>query len=209
MLEPSCALHAKYDSGHWRRGVHRLQLHPAADAGCVGLGRQSRQADLRGKPAQSGERFIEPALCLRPRRYWRPRSASKAAGNPSTQRYRPLRGGKPRRPLHLRARGFHSHQHRRHVRSIRRNSRLLERSSGAAAQEFPLPPRLHRRSVRFAGARRSGVQRNYSLRSEQPVRRLQSRFRSPGARLSSHLWPAHADHELLQQLRSVFSFRKS
>jgi hypothetical protein len=51
--------------------------------------------------------------------------------------------------------------------------------------------------------RRSGLQRDPPLRAEQPVLGQQGRQRPPGARLPPHLRPAGADHQLLEQLRSV------
>jgi dTDP-glucose 4,6-dehydratase len=45
---------------------------------------------------------------------------------------------------------------------------------------------------------RPGLQRDHSLRAQQPVLRVQSGFRSSGPRLSPHLWPPRSDHQLFQ-----------
>ena len=63
--------------------------------------------------------------------------------------------------------------------------------------------------LRLARARRSAVLRDHALCAEQSVCRVEGGDRSSGARLSSHLRLADADHELLEQLRAVSSFRKS
>ena len=52
-------------------------------------------------------------------------------------------------------------------------------------------------------AARSGVQRDHAVCAEQSVLGVEGRVRSPGARLSPHLRPADADHQLLEQLRAV------
>ena len=59
------------------------------------------------------------------------------------------------------------------------------------------------------GARRSGVHRDDAVRAEQPVLGVQGRVRPPGARLASHLRPADAHDQLLEQLRSAASSRRS
>ncbi len=49
----------------------------------------------------------------------------------------------------------------------------------------------------------------HTIRPEQSVCRVESCVRSPGARLSPHLWPADADHELLEQLRALSISREA
>jgi dTDP-glucose 4,6-dehydratase len=63
----------------------------------------------------------------------------------------------------------------------------LARCRPARARGVPLPPRLHRRGVRRAGAGRSAVHRNHALRSAQPLFRQQGGVRPSGARLAAHL----------------------
>ena len=61
----------------------------------------------------------------------------------------------------------------------------------------------HRRGLRLARARRTGLHRDALLRAEQPVLGEQGRERPPGARLAPHLRPAGADDQLLEQLRPL------
>ena len=54
--------YGKHDPRHrWGR-LHRIQLHPAADGAGFSLDREPRQAYLRGKSAQSGDRSNEQRM---------------------------------------------------------------------------------------------------------------------------------------------------
>ena len=67
---------------------------------------------------------------------------------------------------------------------------------------LPLPARLDRRGLRHAGRERP-VQRGDAVRAEFAIRGEQGGRGSSRAREFSHLRPARADHELLEQLRAV------
>ena len=68
-------------------------------------------------------------------------------------------------------------------------------------RQHPLPARLDRRGLRLARPDRPGLHRDHAVRAQQPLCGVQGGRGPPGARLSPHLRPADADHQLLQQLR--------
>ena len=73
---------------------------------------------------------------------------------------------------------------------------------------LPVSSRLDRRSFRLA--RRGGLfSRDEPLSAQLALLRLQSRFRSFGARLAPDLWTAHGLLELLEQLRALSFPRKA
>ena len=78
---------------------------------------------------------------------------------------------------------------------------LFETLSAHREEGLPLPPRLHGRGIRNPRAGRSGVHRGDALRAEQSLRGVQGGVGPPGACVPSHLRPADAHDELLEQLR--------
>ncbi len=82
-------------------------------------------------------------------------------------------------------------------------ARLLEHVGRRGEGSVPLPARLDRRSLRLAVRHRSAILRNHAVRAQQPLFGDQGGLGSSGARVSSHVWPAGAHHELLEQLRPV------
>ena len=115
----------------------------------------------------------------------------------------PLRRREPRRPQHPRPGGVREDQRRRHLHPARGGAPALGRAGRGGAQRLPLPPRLDRRGLRLAPARRAGLHRDPSACAEQPVLGEQGGERPPGAGLAPHLRPAGAHHQLQQQLRAL------
>ena len=150
------------------------------------------------------------AARLRARRHRRPRAGRCAC---STRTGRARSSISPPRPTST-ARSTARPRSSRPTSSARsscskRRARYWTALPERRARALSFPARLHRRGLRLARARRSGVHRDDALRAQQPVLGVEGRGRSSGARLPPHLRPADADHQLLEQLRSAPVSRKS
>ena len=166
--------------------------------------RQSRHADLRGQSRQSGEYRWRSALYVRSRRYLGSTAISRRlAAEASTASDRSLRGREPRRPLDPRA---------GRLLSARTSMGRSPAGRGHALTGTTSPTKIARTSASSTSrptkctarsARRSAIQREHALRSEQSVCGFKGGVRSSGARLSPHVRTADADHELLEQLRAI------
>ena len=76
------------------------------------------------------------------------------------------------------------------------------------AERFSLPSYFDRRGFRLAGRGRQ-LHRGNRLRSALALFGIKGRVRPSGTRLASHLRPAGAGHQLLQQLRPLSLSRKA
>ena len=133
----------------------------------------------------------------------------KTSGAPSAARHRALRRRKPRRPLDPRPGRFRPDQRRRHVHAAGRGASVLERACGEAERSaFRF---LHVSTDEVYGSLGPTIRRFPRPRRTRRTARMRRRRRlgSPGARLSPHLRPADADHQLLEQLRPVPVSRKA
>src|SRR6185503_18289700 len=82
-------------------------------------------------------------------------------------------------------------------------------AKGSRTLALSVSARFDRRGLRFArtGCRR--ILRDDALCAEQPVFGVESRLRSSGACLPSHLWSADAYDQLLEQLRAAAVSREA
>ncbi len=113
------------------------------------------------------------------------------------------RGRDPRRSVDRWPGAVRRHQHRRHLRA----------AGGSPCHCSRALPEAERAAFRFLHVSTDEVYgslgddglftRGHALRTELALRRQQGVGRSPGARLLPHLRPADADHELLEQLRTL------
>jgi NAD(P)-dependent dehydrogenase (short-subunit alcohol dehydrogenase family) len=74
-----------------------------------------------------------------------------------------------------------------------------------AKERVPLPPCIHRRSLRLPARRLRTIcsLETTSLRTQLALLGQQGRVRPPGSRLAAHVWPAGIADQLLEQLRAV------
>ena len=118
--------------------------------------------------------------------------------------HRPFRRREPRRPLDRRSRRFHPDQCAGHVQSCwsrpRRYWRQLDPAARDRRSAFCTCRRM-RSTARWDRTIR--LLRDDGLRAEQPLCRVEGVHRITGARLPPHLRLPVADHQLLEQLRSV------
>jgi dTDP-glucose 4,6-dehydratase len=125
-----------------------------------------------------------------------------AAGRTPTPGDRQFCGREPCRSLDRRPGRVRRDERRRHVSAARRGPALLEGAPRPTSSGVSVPARLHRRGLRLARPHRE-VHRDDALRPQLPLLGLQGRQRPLRAGLPSHLRPADADHQLLQQLRPL------
>ncbi len=101
-------------------------------------------------------------------------------------------------------RAVHPDQRRRHAPPAATPPGAIGRSwPEPGTRGVPLPACVDRRGLRDPRPGRSGLHRGNPVRAQQPVRRVEGRQRPPGAGLPPHLPAAHADDQLLEQLRSL------
>ena len=111
-----------------------------------------------------------------------------------------LRRREPCGPLDPRSGHIRTHQRRRNGHTAR---------EGARRGRQTFRTRLDGRGLRRSRRRRSGVHRAYSHSSALALFGVESRLRSPGARLVRDLQVPHNNHALLEQLRAVSVSRKA
>src|SRR5690242_10008513 len=80
---------------------------------------------------------------------------------------------------------------------------MVEGPAAARPRRVSVPARLDRRSLRLARPFRRAVFGDDAIFTQQSLCSVEGILGSPGARLPSHVWPADADDELLEQLRSA------
>ena len=130
--------------------------------------------------------------------------ADAALRNTGADGDRQLRRRDARRPIDRRACGLRPDQPRRHVRAARSGAASTGRRTALPSTrgEVPVPACLDRRGLWHARPDRA-VFGGDALRAELALCGQQGRRRSSRPRVAPYLRPADADHELLEQLRSI------
>ena len=99
--------------------------------------------------------------------------------------------------------GFIGANYPRQLHTARSGTRLVGQSGGSGTPGLALPAYFHRRGLRFARHRGCPIRGDTPIPAEQPLFGVEGGLGSSGPRLPSHLRPAGADHQLLEQPWSV------